>query len=561
MQQLIETLRQQHEIVAEIDLDHWADLPVGQRHRWMYSQIYPHWRQAYEPNQRLIMTYSRGDQYASDTSRVGDFLADFIKLLNQIDISNFFVVLLVNDTTIKLSAEYAFQHTSKDPVPITVMVYSPDIKEKQIVSQRNAYNTTLPLTVDIDQLTAREKQLLTKSKSFCIYPWIHLHAYPTGETYPCCIGDMNYSLGSCRTSTMREIWNDEPMREVRTRMLNDQPVPACSRCYEQEEVGFMSGRLSANKHHAHHINRVHETKPDGTLERFEMTYWDVRFSNLCNLSCRSCGHIFSSSWYKDQAALSGPDWKKHNKVLNYAGRFETDAWDQLVEHIDHVEQIYFAGGEPLLMEEHYRILDELVRRKKFDVRLVYNTNFTHTDLKGRSVFEYWKLFRSVSIGASLDDMGPRAEYIRKGTNWAVVEQNRRDMMKICPQVDFYISPTVSIMNALSITDFHRSWVEKGLLQASDLNVNILQDPPYYRIDIAPPEYRQQIIDKFTDHIQWLQGRDRLKRATTGFQSAIKFIRATDNSYLVPTFWDKTQQLDAIRKENILDVIPELAALK
>jgi organic radical activating enzyme len=79
--------------------------------------------------------------------------------------------------------------------------------------------------------------------------------------------------------------------------------------------------------------------------------------------------------------LAGPQWKLQNKPLNYAGRFETDIWEQLLTHIDYVEQIYFAGGEPLLMEEHYRILDELVQRKRFDVRLIYNTNFTHIKLK------------------------------------------------------------------------------------------------------------------------------------------------------------------------------------
>jgi hypothetical protein len=172
-------------------------------------------------------------------------------------------------------------------------------------------------------------------------------------------------------------------------------------------------------------------------------------------------------------------------------------WEQLEPHLDYVEQIYFAGGEPLLMEEHYNILDELVRRGRFDVRLIYNTNFTHTDLKGKSVFEYWKQFNSVAVGASLDAMGPRAEYIRKGTDWAVVEQNRRDMMRICPKVDFYISPTLSIINAWSITDFHRDWVEKGLLKPQDLNVNILQDPAYLRIDIAPVDYKQQIQSNST----------------------------------------------------------------
>jgi organic radical activating enzyme len=361
-------------------------------------------------------------------------------------------------------------------------------------------------------------------------------------------------VGNCRTNTLEEIWQDVPMQKLRADMLSETPHAACTRCYEQEESGFFSGRKSANKHHGHHIKKLDQNP-------FEMTYWDIRFSNLCNLKCRSCGHIFSSQWYQDQAKLAGPEWKARNSVLNYAGRTETDMWEQLIPHLDHVEQIYFAGGEPLLMEEHYRILDELVRRKRFDVRLIYNTNFTHTDLKGRSVFEYWKQFRSVAVGASLDDSGRRGEYIRKGTDWAVVEQNRRDMLRVCPEVDFYISPTLSIMNARHLPDFHRDWVEKGLIRAQDLNVNILQDPAHFRIDIAPAEYKQTLTALYQSHIQWLDGQDPLNRATQGFESAITFMMATDNTHLIDTFWRKTHELDSIRTESILDIIPELRALK
>jgi radical SAM protein with 4Fe4S-binding SPASM domain len=404
-------------------------------------------------------------------------------------------------------------------------------------------------------LTEREQFLLKESKTFCIYPWIHLHAYPTGEAYPCCHAEMGAGqVGNCRNNTLEEIWQDQPMRDLRQAMLTETPHAACTRCYEQEESGFFSGRRSANKHHGHHVKKL-ESNP------FEMTYWDIRFSNLCNLRCRSCGHIFSSQWYQDQARLAGPEWKARNTVLNYAGRTETDMWTQLEPHLDYVEQIYFAGGEPLLMEEHYRILDELVRRERFDVRLIYNTNFTHTDLKGRSVFEYWKQFKSVAVGASLDDMGARAEYIRKGTDWAVVEQNRRDMLAICPEVDFYISPTLSIMNAHNLPEFHRAWVKQGLIRAQDLNVNILQDPAHYRIDIAPVEYKQQLKEKFQQHIEWLRPQDSLQRATTGFESAIIFMDAIDNSHLIGEFWRKTHELDIIRNENILDIIPELKALK
>jgi hypothetical protein len=165
------------------------------------------------------------------------------------------------------------------------------------------------------------------------------------------------------------------------------------------------------------------------------------------------------------------------------------------------------------------------------------------------------------VGASLDASYERGEYIRKGTDWAVVEQNRRDMLAICPGVDFYISPTLSIMNALHLPDFHREWVEKGLLKPQDLNVNILQDPVQYRLDIAPLAYKQQIKQKFEKHLEWLRPQDPLLRATVGFESAINYMMATDNTHLIPKFWSKTEQLDAIRRENILDVIPELAALK
>lgn len=414
------------------------------------------------------------------------------------------------------------------------------------------YNST-DLVRDVD-MTDRERWLLTQSKTFCIYPWIHLHAYPTGEAYPCCHAEMRYPVGNCKSQTLAEIWKDEPLERLREDMLNERPNPTCGRCYEQETAGFFSGRKSANKHHGHHIKKL-DANP------FEMTYWDIRFSNLCNLRCRSCGHIFSSSWYQDQVQMSGPEWAGSNRVMNFAGRTEIDMWEQLVPHFDYVEQIYFAGGEPLMMDEHYRILEELERRGRFDVRLIYNTNFTQIRLKDRLVFDYWRKFASVAVGASLDAMGPRAEYIRKGTDWDVVERNRRQMIEICPDVDFYISPTLSILNALHLPDFHRAWVDEGLLRAQDLNVNILQDPAHLRLDIAPIGLKQSIKAKLLEHIDWLRPQDHLNRATVGFESAINFMMATDNSTLIPIFWQKTHELDAIRSENCLDSLPELESLR
>ena len=116
------------------------------------------------------------------------------------------------------------------------------------------------------------------------------------------------------------------------------------------------------------------------------------------------------------------------------------------------------------------------------------------------------------------------------------------------------------MNAWHLPDFHKDWVEKGLIRAQDLNVNILQDPAHYRIDIAPIKYKQRLRVKFEEHLEWLRPQDRLNRATVGFESAINFMMSTDNMHLISKFWAKTQQLDEIRNENVLAIIPELEAL-
>jgi hypothetical protein len=213
-----------------------------------------------------------------------------------------------------------------------------------------------------------------------------------------------------------------------------------------------------------------------------------------------------------------------------------------------------------MMTEHYNILDELERRGRFDVRLIYNTNFTQVKLKDRTVFDYWRKFNSVAVGASLDAMGPRAEYIRKGTNWDQVESNRIKMLEVCPRVDFYISPTLSILNALHLPAFHRSWVDKGYIKPQDLNINILQDPAHYRIDIAPIKYKQHIRNVYEEHLAWLRPLDSLQRATVGFESAVNYMMATDNTQLLSKFWAKTQELDSLRNEHILQTIPELESL-
>jgi MoaA/NifB/PqqE/SkfB family radical SAM enzyme len=420
------------------------------------------------------------------------------------------------------------------------------------------YNSRVPLQANIDSMTQRHQQLLTEDNYFCMLPWLHLHAFPDGRAYPCCLSEYNMPVGNLKTQTMREVWNSEGIKQMRVNMLSGVPSKECNRCYEQESAGFVSMRHSSSQNFGHHVNLVDNTQPDGTVDDFHIRYYDIRFSNVCNFRCRSCGGVFSSNWYNDEVKLYGP---KTQPRIMFAGRTEEDMWQQMQEHIPYLERIYFAGGEPLIMEEHYRLLNELVRLEKFDVSLVYNTNFSKLAYKDQDVLQLWKKFRSVSVGASLDASHARGEYMRKGTDWEEIVENRLRMQDICPGVDFYVSATVSLFNAWHISDFHREWVDLGLIRAQDININILQSPDWYRVDILPQEIKDKISNKVHQHLKWLEPLDRMTRATSGFNGLLSFMNAQQSQHLLPEFFKKTKELDQLRGEDFFEIFPEYAELK
>ena len=146
--------------------------------------------------------------------------------------------------------------------------------------------------------------------------------------------------------------------------------------------------------------------------------------------------------------------------------------------------------------------------------------------------------------------------MRKGTVWEDIVGNRKRMMEVCPNVDFYISPTVGLINSLHIPDFHKNLVEQGLIDPPDFNFNLLQHPIWQRMDILPPEYKQQVKEKYEAHIKWLKDKDPLTRASKGFESAIDWMYQQDKQDKLELYFKQTRRYDKIRNENTLDVFPE-----
>jgi radical SAM protein with 4Fe4S-binding SPASM domain len=439
-------------------------------------------------------------------------------------------------------------------------------EEKTIKSfyKNYSYKSRKPYFIDDNLLTDEQKRKLTESETFCMMPWVHMHAFPDGRVYPCCLSEYWHPVGDLRKNTMEEVWNQDAYKTMRVNMLNDKTCKECTKCYENERNGAFSMRNDANRNYGHLINEVDETHEDGFNPEFKIRYWDVRFSNLCNMKCRSCGPIFSSQWYNDHVKLYNrvPDVLGRDMArIEYTTGNEDDMISQMLPHVPYLEQVYFAGGEPLIMKEHYFMLEQLVEQNKHNVRIQYNTNFSELRYKDKHVFDYWKNFTNVSVGASLDGMGLQGELIRKGTVWAQTEDNRRRMIAEVPHVDFYISATVSSMNVLHVLKFHRDWVEKGLIRPKDFNVNVCQSPDWYRIDIFPTWFKEQVIyPAYEEHIAWLEPQDVLQRATTGFKSLLNMMMANDASDHWPRFVEETTKLDTIRNENFWELFQEFKPL-
>jgi sulfatase maturation enzyme AslB (radical SAM superfamily) len=412
-----------------------------------------------------------------------------------------------------------------------------------------------------ESFTDTEWDLLTNNENFCILPWTHVHGWSDGTATPCCISDKEHPIGNFRTDDIETIWNSPEYRKIRRNMLDNKPSPQCSKCYETEKTGSFSMRQGHNRTLAYNIGAVNNTDKDGNTP-VNIKYWDIRFSNLCNFKCRMCGPIFSSQLANESNIL-------HNKkgpVLQLTTDSVKKNWQLIEPYLDSIDAIYFAGGEPLMMEEHWKILKLFLDNGRTDVSITYNTNFSNIYYKKESVFDYWKEFEQVHVGVSLDAMGPQAEYIRKGTNWDTIVRNRELMMKECPNTGFLVASTIQILNSYNLPKFHKDWMKRGLIGAGNVSINLLFGPNHLRLDALPQTLKDELRNMWEEHIDYLNTNniigehDDISRAKNGWESAINFMDANQNQHYLKDFKNHIDKYDKVRGESFVDTFPELKLL-
>lgn len=405
------------------------------------------------------------------------------------------------------------------------------------------------------------KSKMLQNGSFCMLPWIHVYTTPEGIAAPCCIANScttQFGVGDATIDSMMEIVNSKDMKQLRKDMMKGVKNPECANCHKYEEQGVNSPRQQYNSEYSKYFDEVlASTKKTGELKEFKMRYFDVRFSNICNFKCRTCGPQFSSQWEQEYLKIYPLDAKVYPK--NDSKEFLAEVVDQ----IDNIQTAYFAGGEPLITEEHYIMLEEMIKRGRTDISLRYNTNLSNLKFKDKDLLSLWKHFKNgVSIYASIDHYGDRAEYIRHGTDWAKVEENFI-MARKTPYISLQMNSVLSVFNYLTFNDFYQYLIDKNLYSPKDRTYTVyaMATPVWYSCHILPPEMKKDGQEKMEKLISIMQNMKFKVDSINQVTNAMQWVSAEDT-------WDDNKlqfrheiaRIDNLRGEDFEKTFPELKTL-
>mgnify|MGYP003704195911 CR=1 FL=1 len=397
--------------------------------------------------------------------------------------------------------------------------------------------------------------LLNESKVFCMAPWVHLYATPVGEAFACCISKKQ--CGSSITTSVGDLINSNDMKQLRLDMLNERKNEICTFCYKHEEAGPHSFRNYSKEQFAKHFDElVPTTKEDGTVEEFKMHYFDIRFSNICNFKCRTCGSEFSSQWGAEMRANHDP---KHPIVIH--ADEQGNLLREVLEQVEHIDLAYFAGGEPTLTEEHYLMLEEMIRKGRSDIVLRYNTNASNIKFKDYDLLDMWKYFKKIELSCSIDHYGERAEWLRHGTDWGVVESNLLKFREL-DYVSFQMNTVFSIFNYYTIGEFYQYLKDKNIIRREDWyhSLYLAVHPSYYCAKSLPKHLKVEAAEKAK---KWADANTGDGTSLTSLvNDAINFAAESDTwDDNKEMFLQHTRSIDRIRDENFWAVFPELNSLQ
>lgn len=448
-------------------------------------------------------------------------------------------------------------------------------------------------------------EAVSGSKTFCILPWIHFATRPNGDMRLCCSANAsgaggNHTVGLVKNEqgvpanfgreTPMSAWNNEYMRDVRLTMLEGKIPASCSKCIAEESKGVASKRIwetgSWMEDGIDVEELIKQTAEDGTIPE-KLVYLDLRLGHTCNLKCVMCSPHDSSQWVADHKKIyplfQANELKKQmqwdRKDFDNKWHENPDFWKEMYAQIPNLKQVYFAGGEPLMIREHKWFLEEIIRQGYADKILIrYNTNGLLVD---DDIIELWKQFKKVKVGFSIDAVGDRNYYIRYPSDWATIEKNLHKLDNTPDNIQVSIATAIQILNIKHLADFAKWKITQnfkkvnlentvGGIQAGGgiVNMHLLYIPTFLSIRLLPQIDKLEVRKSFEDLASWLhanyrQDTDFWNNNPYGWKrwlAVLDFMDAEDHTSQLPAFREYINKLEVLRGTDFKTTFPELAHL-
>jgi MoaA/NifB/PqqE/SkfB family radical SAM enzyme len=464
-------LRNRYDVVACFSMADFYKLPSAT----LYKNLLSLYRTEFEPQQRIV--FGCFDSLSDQQIKI--FLNKLQKCLAFIDISNFFILIVSNRKWIK--------------------DYVNEIKLLHAPGESTSFGYE-HYDIDSDLATVEITALLDTPETICGQPWISLDITATGDFKPCCffnksITDSTGQKFNAGNNTLNEVYQSSFMKDLRQQFREGKKPEGCRRCWNEEKDGVPSKRLLL-KH------RFPEFSYDANWEQDDISnlkMLSIAFGNICNLKCRICHSSNSSQIAIEEISVIPKDDQK--KSLSYQhlvnGRWIKDnnnvLWDQLIDPALDLAYFDFAGGEPLLSNQHFEVLRHFICKGTADqIELHYNTNGT---IFPKKYADLWNHFKKVDIAVSIDNIGTRAEIERSGCTWQEIENNLQEFFKLkSSSIQISLHLAISLQNVLYLPEICK-WIE--LQQFDNVHFSNLYYPLELNLQNLTPVAKELVFKKLS----------------------------------------------------------------
>jgi sulfatase maturation enzyme AslB (radical SAM superfamily) len=232
-----------------------------------------------------------------------------------------------------------------------------------------------------------------------------------------------------------------------------------------------------------------KTAADGTFDP-NLVIWNINESNVCNFKCVYCCSNFSNQFDK-KASIR----KSFDSVDEMLDLFRSNA--------PTIKMLFLSSGESYMQQGYYKMLDILIELGLTDIQLNVHTNLSGYKYGKRHFYELLNCFKNVTVFASLDSYGERAEYIREGTVWKDIEENVLELKKFS-NIKLVVQSVITNLNLWSLPDFHIDWCNKGFIQKEDFRYFCLNTPEELYINVLSEAMKEKIKNKYESYLAFLE---------------------------------------------------------